>query len=174
MKAHLNFASEEHLSKTWSKLLKTTERLSEMEVVEVQMGELQTYQESMKRLLDKNGEEISDLKLSEKKLEVENMALKKDMAEMRKELEEVERTAANDREEISLLKQIVQTMQTKFDATEEKRPESRKIHRKAVSRDYKQVDTLKEKDRPYRYVSGISPTIAVFRDALSYCHRNLL
>ena len=118
MKAHLESASEEHLSKTWFKLLKTTQRLSKLEEVEVQIGELQADKESMKRLLDKTGEEMCDLKLSEKKLEVENMALKK-------ELEDVKRAAANDREEISSLKRLVLSIQTKVDALDEKQPESR-------------------------------------------------
>lgn len=125
MKAHLEFASEEHLSKTWSKLLKTTERLSELEEVEIQIAVLQTDKESMKKSLDKNGEEISDLKLSEKKLEVENMALKRDMAELRKELEEVKCTADCSEEEISSLKLLVQAMQTKFNAMDVEQLESR-------------------------------------------------
>ena len=114
MKAHIECASEEHLSKTWSKLLKTTERLRELEVVEGQIEDLQTESESMKKLLDKNGEEISDLRLSEKKLEVENMELKKGVAELQRQLEEVKCTAAYGKEEISSLKRLVQTIQTKI------------------------------------------------------------
>ena len=116
MKAHIECASEEHLSKTWSKLLKTTERLSELEVVEGQIEDLQTQSESMKKLLDKNGEEISDLRLSEKKLEVENMELKKGVAELRRELKEVKHTAACDQEKFNSLERLVQTMQTKIEA----------------------------------------------------------
>ncbi|XP_078367851.1 TNF receptor-associated factor 3-like isoform X1 [Oculina patagonica] len=144
LKAHLQFASEEHLSKTWSKLLKTTERLSELEVVEDQIGELQTDKESMKRVLDKNGEEISDLRLSEKKLDLENMTLKIDVKHLQKELEEVKRTAANDREEISSLKQLVQTMQTKFDARDEKKPQCRTCHLKVTEHLRKPIVGVKE------------------------------
>ena len=79
MNDHLETSNEEHLRKTWSNLLKTTERLNELEAVE----------ESMKRLLDGNSKEISNLKLSAKKLEVENKALKKDLASLKKQLEEV-------------------------------------------------------------------------------------
>ena len=104
MNDHLETSNEEHLRKTWSKLLKTTERLNELEAVEVQIEELQTDKESMKRLLDNNSEEISDLKLSEKKLEVENMALKKDVAVLKKQLEEVKLTAADGKEEVQSLK----------------------------------------------------------------------
>ena len=120
MRAHIECASEEHLNKTWSKLLKTTERLSELEVVEGQIEDLQTESESMKKLLDKNGEEISDLRLSEKKLEVENMELKKGVAELRRQLEEVKRNAACEKDEISSLKRLVQTMQTKIQPMNEK------------------------------------------------------
>lgn len=104
MNDHLDALNEEHLRKTYSKLLKTTERLNELEAVEGQIEELQTDKESMKRLLDRNSEEISDLKLSEKKLEVENLALKKDLAALQKQLEEVKLTAADDKEEVRLLK----------------------------------------------------------------------
>ena len=68
MNDHLETSNEEHLRKTWSKLLKTTERLNELEAVEGQIEELQTDKKSMKRLLDGNGEEISNLKLSAKSL----------------------------------------------------------------------------------------------------------
>ena len=101
MNDHLETSNEQHLRKTLSKLLKTTERLNELEAVEGQIEELQTDKESMKRLLDSNSEEISDLKLSAKKLELENMALKKDVAALQKQLEEVKLTAAGaDREEV--------------------------------------------------------------------------
>lgn len=104
MNDHLETSNEEHLRKTWSKLLRTTERLKELEAVEGQIEELQTDKESMKMLLDGNSEEISDLKLSAKKLEVENMALKKDVAALQKQLEEVKLTAAGDKEEVRSLK----------------------------------------------------------------------
>ena len=94
MNDHLLTSNEEHLRKTWSKLLKTTERLNELEAVEGQIEELQTDKESMKKLLDGNSEEISDLKLAAKKLEVENMSLKKDLASLQKHFEEVKLIAA--------------------------------------------------------------------------------
>ena len=90
MNDHLDTSNEEHLRKTWSNLLKTTERLNELEAVEGQIEELKTDKESMKRLLDGISEEISDLKLSAKKLEVENMALKKDLAALQKQLDDKE------------------------------------------------------------------------------------
>jgi len=101
---HLEASSEEHLRKTWFKLLRTTERLNELKAVEGQIEELQTDKESMKMLLNGNSEEISDLKLTAKKLEVENMALKKDVAALQKQLEQVKLTAADDKEEVSSLK----------------------------------------------------------------------
>ena len=104
MNDHLETSNEEHLRKTWSKLLKTTERLNKLEAVEGQIKELQTDKESMKMLLDGNSEEISDLKLSAKKLEVENMTLKKDVAALEKQLVEVKLTAAGDKEEVRSLK----------------------------------------------------------------------
>lgn len=104
MNDHLEASSEEHLKKTWFKLLRTTERLNELKAVEGQIEELQTDKESMKMLLDGKSEEISDLKMTVKKLEVENMALKKDVAALQKQLEEVKLTAADDKEEVRLLK----------------------------------------------------------------------
>ena len=101
MNDHLGTGNEEHLRKTWSKLLKTTERLNELESLEGQIEELKTDKESMKRLLDGNSEELSDLKLSAKKLEVENMALKKDLAALQKQLEKV---AVDDKEWVRSLR----------------------------------------------------------------------
>ena len=72
--------------------------------MEGRIEELQSDRESMKMLLDDNSEEISDLKLSAKKLEVENVTLKKDVAALQKQLEEVKLTAAGDKEEIHSLK----------------------------------------------------------------------
>ena len=104
MNDHLEASSEEHLRKTWFKLLRTTERLNELKAVEGQIEELQTDKESMKMLLDANSEEISDLNLTAKKLEVKNMALEKDVAALQKQLEEVILTAADDKEEVRSLK----------------------------------------------------------------------
>lgn len=101
---HLEASSEEHLRKTWFKLLRTTERLNELKAVEGQIEELQTDKESMKMSLNANSEEISDLKLTAKKLEVENMALKKVEAALQKQLEEVKLTAADGKKEVSSLK----------------------------------------------------------------------
>jgi len=101
---HLETSNEEHLRKTWSKLLKTTERLNELEAVESQIEKLQIDKESMKMSLDGKSDEISDLKLSVKKLEVENMTLKKDVTALQKQLEEVNQTAAGDKEDVRSLK----------------------------------------------------------------------
>ena len=110
MNDHLLTSNEVHLRKTWSKLLKTTERLNELEAVEGQIEELQTDKESMKRLLDGTSEEISDLKLSAKKLEVENMALKKDLAVLQKQFQEVKLVAA----EYKALKKDMEELRCKF------------------------------------------------------------
>lgn len=104
MNDHLEASSEEHLRKTWFKLLRTTERLNELKAVEGQIEELQTDKESMKMLLDGNSKEISNLKLTAKKLEVENVELKKDVAALQKQVEEVKLTAADDKEEVRSLK----------------------------------------------------------------------
>ena len=104
MNDHLETSNEEHLRKTWSKLLKTTERLNELKAVESQIEKLQIDKESMKMSLDGKSEEINDLKLSVKKLEVENMALKKDVTALQKQLEEVKLTAAGDKEQVRSLK----------------------------------------------------------------------
>ena len=98
MNDHIKMTNEEHLRKTWSNLLKTTERLDELEAVK----------ESMKRLLDGNSEEISELKLSAKKLEEENMTLKNDLVALQKQLEEVRSLKA----EYKALKKDVKELRT--------------------------------------------------------------
>ena len=121
MNDHLETSNEEHLRKTWSNLLKTKERLNDLDAVESQIEELQTDKESMKKLLGGNSEEISDLKLSAKKLEVENMALKKDLAALQKQLEEVKLIAA----EYKALKKDVEELRCKkaYPGGEEVKPE---------------------------------------------------
>ena len=104
MNDHLLTSNEEHLKKTWSKVVKTTEQLNELEAVEGEIKKLQADKESMKSLLDDNSNNISDLQVSAKKLELENMELKKDLASLQKQLEEVKRIAADDKEEVRSLK----------------------------------------------------------------------
>lgn len=66
----------------------------------------------MKASLERNSEEINDLKLSEKKLEVENMRLRKDVLELGRQLGEVKSTVANEQKESNSLKHLVLSMQT--------------------------------------------------------------
>ena len=119
MKAHIEKSSEDHLGKTWSAFLKTKHELSEVKgnVYEIQVGvkTLQLEKEAMKMSLQKSNEEFGELKLSERKLEVENMSLKKEMTELGRKLEKVKESAATENRS---LKEVVQTMQRKLEALE--------------------------------------------------------
>ena len=72
MTTHLEVSTEEHLNKTWSMLLKTKERLYELEATEDQ-----------------------------------NVTLKKDLAELQKQFEEVKHTAAKGQQAISSLNHLL-------------------------------------------------------------------
>lgn len=123
LKAHLEASIEEHLSKTWSKLTKTTERLNELE-------ELELDKEYMQRLLHSNNEELSELRLSEKKLQLENDRLRDDVKGLQKDVKgllddmvRLRHLYMKNKDEIDSLQRLVQTMKGKVDANEEKHPE---------------------------------------------------
>lgn len=86
-----------------------------MEEMQGCLERLQSEKEAMKTALQRNSEEISDLKLSEKKLEVENMSLRKELTELKRQLVEVKVTAASENRS---LKEFVQTMQNRIEAIE--------------------------------------------------------
>ena len=117
LKAHIEKSSEDHLGKTWSAFLKTKHELSEVkgdvDEIQVIVKTLQSEKEAMEMCLQRSNE-FGELKLSEKKLEVENMSLKKEMTELRRKLENVESSDT----ENSSLKGVVQTMQRKLEALE--------------------------------------------------------
>lgn len=119
LKAHIEKSSEDHLGKTWSAFLKTKQELNEVKgnVYEIQVGvkTLQLEKEVMEMSLQKSNEEFGELKLSERKLEVENMSLKKEMTELGRKLEKVKESAATENRS---LKGVVQTMQRKLEALE--------------------------------------------------------
>lgn len=119
LKAHIEKSSEDHLGKTWSVFLKTKHELSEVkgnvEEIQVRVRTLQSEKEAMEMCLQRSNEEFGELKLSERKLEVEYMSLKKEMTELGRKLENVNESAATENRS---LKGVVQTMQRKLEALE--------------------------------------------------------
>ena len=102
---------EEHLSKTWSELLKTTQRLDGLEGV----------------LLDKeymehrNNEEISNLRQSEKKLELENKRLQDDITGLRDDIKGLRddmvvlrQVYMKNKDEVDTLRRLVQTKESNY------------------------------------------------------------
>ena len=118
LKAHIEKSSEDHLGKTWSAFLKTKHELSEVkgnvDEIQVIVKTLKSEKEAMEMYLQRSSEEFGELKLSEKKLEVENKSLKKEMTELGRKLEKVESSDT----ENSSLKGVVQTMRRKLEALE--------------------------------------------------------
>lgn len=124
MKAHVEEYSEYHLSKTWSELQKTKQELldvscemKKIEEVKNRVETLQSEKDDMEMSLQRNKEEISDLKLSEKKLEVENMSLSKEVNELGRQLAEVKTNAATENRS---LRELLQSMQKKLEDIERK------------------------------------------------------
>ena len=149
LEAHMDKSSEDHLRKTWSELLKAKQKLSDLEKITVQVGTLQKEKESIKSSSEKNSEEINDLKLSEKKLEVENMMLRKDVTELGKQLEKLRLTASNEKKESRLLQQQVQTFQTQNTTLKRELTELGKELRKLTAANQKKEKTLLNKDLSY-------------------------
>lgn len=124
MKAHVEEYSEYHLSKTWSELQKTKQELLDVtcemmkiEEVKNRVETLQSEKDDMEMSLKRNKEEISDLKLSELKLEVENMSLSKEVNELGRQLAEVKTNAATENRS---LRELLQSMQKKLEDIERK------------------------------------------------------
>lgn len=124
MKAHVEEYSGYHLSKTWSELQKTKQELldvtceiKKIEEVKNRVETLQSEKDDMEMSLQRNKEEISDLKLSEKKLEVENMSLSKEVNELGRQLAEVKTNAATENRS---LRELLQSMQKKLEVIERK------------------------------------------------------
>nr|XP_058952595.1 TNF receptor-associated factor 4-like [Pocillopora verrucosa] len=86
LNAHIAASCEEHLRKTWSKLLQTTERVNELEQVELHM---QADIDSVKKSLEEAKKDVVQLKLSEAQRKLENLQLKKDVLELQKKLKEL-------------------------------------------------------------------------------------
>ena len=154
LKAHIEETTEEHLRKSWSELMKAKEDLEEIkghvEEIQGRVGRLQSEKEAIETSLQKNSEEVSDLKLSEKKVEVENLSLRKEVTEMKRQLVKMRENAASENKS---LKELVQTMQTRLNAMETKEERKREVEvhegtrqKSTVSTPYK---TLEESSKVF-------------------------
>lgn len=115
MKAHLEASIEDHLSKTWTELQKTTHVLEE---VEDDVEQLEKDNKSLKKSLDK---ERSDLR----KLRAKNETIKKELTKLENQLEEVTRTAAENQKIIKLMKpRVFGTTATSQSKKKRKNPET--------------------------------------------------
>lgn len=128
MKAHVEEYSECHLGKTWSELQKTkqelldvTREMKKFEEIKNRVETLQSEKDDMEMSLQRNKEDISDLKLSEKKLEVENMSLKKEVNELGRQLAEVKMNATTENRS---LRKLLQSIQKKLEDIERTKTDS--------------------------------------------------
>ena len=119
LKAHIEESTKEHLRKIWSELKKAREELDEVKEIKGHVEEIQgrverlpSEKEAMETSLKKISEEVGDLKLSEKKLEVENLSLR---AELELRLAEMKKNAASENRS---LKKLIKTIQTRLNARE--------------------------------------------------------
>lgn len=91
--------------------------MKKIEQVKNRVETLQSEKDDLEMSLQRNKEEISDLKLSEKKLEVENMSLRKEVNELGRQLAEVKTNAATENRS---LRELLQSMQKKLEVIERK------------------------------------------------------
>lgn len=151
LKAHVEECSEDHLRKTWSEFLKTKQELHEVTCEINKIGEikdrvetLQLEKRNMKMSLQKNNKEICDLKLAEKKLEVENMSLRREVNDLRRQLAEGKTKAAAENRS---LRELLQSMKKKLEAIEQKEA-SKVMYKRAESVEVKRElkTTAKKKE----------------------------
>ena len=157
LKGHLEASMEEHLSKTWSKLSKTTERLNRLEEVELD-------KEYMQRLLHRNYGEINDLRL-----EVENMGLCHDIMikgprhnikGLQDDTVELRRLYMKQQDEIDALRRLVQTTTgSKVKAHEEKHP-NKPLKLKSKTYTGKKMDD--SRSPAYKYVHHNVSNTSIF------------
>ena len=102
---------KEHLSETWSKLLKTTQRLDGLEGVLHDKEEIEHM----------NNAEISDLRQSETKLELENKRLRDDIKSLRDDIKGLRddmvvlrQVYMKNKDEVDALRRLVQTKESNY------------------------------------------------------------
>ena len=113
--------------KTKQELHEVTCEIKKIEEIKDRVETLQLEKKDMKMSLQKNNKEIYDLKLAEKKLEVENMSLRREVNELKRQLAEGKTKAAAENRS---LRELLQSMQKKLEAIEQK--EASKVMYKRV------------------------------------------
>ena len=164
MKAHVEECSEDHLRKTWSEFLKTKQELHEVTCEINKIGEikdrvetLQLEKRNMKMSLQKNNKEICDLKLAEKKLEVENMSLRREVNDLRRQLAEGKTKAVAENRS---LRELLQSMKKKLEAIEQKEA-SKVMYKRAESVEVPVSTSLKVTVLPVIIITMIIITIII-------------
>ena len=96
------------------------ERLNEeLEIGKAQLAKLETEKESMKKFQDQKVEEVvNECRSSQKKFEEQNIALKKEVAKLKMQLQDAKSTAANDAQK---LKRDMQALYSEVQAMRGKR-----------------------------------------------------
>ena len=146
---------KEHLSETWSKLLKTTQRLDGLEGVLHDKEEIEHM----------NNAEISDLRQSETKLELENKRLRDDIKGLRDDIKGL-------RDDMVVLRQVYMKNKDEVDAlrrlveTKESNHHEKPLPPKP-SKNYTGRKMDDSKSPAHRYVHGIFSNISIFREARS-------
>ena len=164
MKAHVEQCSEDHLRKTWSALLETKQELhgvtceiKKIEEIKDRVETLQFEKKDMKMSLQKNNKEICDLKLAEKNLEVENMSLRREVNELKRQLAEGKTKAAAENRS---LRELLQSMQRKLEAIEQKEA-SKVMYKRAESVEVPVSTSLKVTVFPVIIIKMIIITIII-------------
>jgi len=117
-----------------------------------ELEELELDKEYMQRLLHSNNEELSELRLSGKKLQLENDGLKNDVKRLQDDMVVLRRLYMENKDEIDSLKRLVQT-------TEEKRPEK---PLKLKTKKYKGKNTGDSRSAASKYVHDNFSSIRIF------------
>lgn len=124
-----------------------------------ELEELELDKEYMQRLLHSNNEELSELRLSEKKLQLENDGLRNDVKGLQKDVKGLQddmvvlrRLYMENKDEIDSLKRLVQT-------TEEKDPEK---PLKLKTKKYKGKNTGDSRSAASKYVHDSFSSIRNF------------
>ena len=125
-----------------------------------------------------NNEELSELRLSEIKLRLENNGLRDNVQGLREDIKELlaemvvlRQLHMKNKDEIDTLRRLVQTKESKVEANEKKRPEK---PLKLKSKNYTRKDIDDSKSPASKYVHDNSSNISIFplyaRSKLFYYH----
>ena len=114
---HIEASVEEHLELTWSSLVVTKQELDKMKYLPQKFHEIQEVNQTLTESMAASRQEVRDLTLTVKSLEIENIRLNNWMEDMTRKMASriTTESMADTRKEVRSLKLAMQKLQTQND-----------------------------------------------------------